>query len=207
LGSLNRICADHGWANLASREARQIHRWQLRSQAEALLACDFFETVTLSGARLYVLAVIEQASRGVRILGATARPAASWVAQAARNLVMDLEDAGCRARHLIRDRDGKFPDLFGAILAEAGIDVVRSGVRMPRMNSIMERWVQACRRELVDRTLIWNESHLLHALREFEQFYSGMSCMDEVFGKGNVMSDLYGRCGLLAAMILPLHTA
>ncbi|HEX5304236.1 MAG TPA: hypothetical protein VFW50_45310 [Streptosporangiaceae bacterium] len=37
---------------------------------------------------------------------------------------------------------------------------------MPRMNSIMERWVQTCRRELLDRTLIWNQHHLLHALRE-----------------------------------------
>jgi hypothetical protein len=34
----------------------------------------------------------------------------------------------------------------------------------------MERWVQTCRRELLDRTLIWNQAHLLHALREFEQF-------------------------------------
>jgi putative transposase len=37
----------------------------------------------------------------------------------------------------------------------------------------MERWVQTCRRrELLDRTLIWNERHLLHTLREFEQFYN-----------------------------------
>ncbi|WP_235884288.1 transposase [Saccharopolyspora elongata] len=36
----------------------------------------------------------------------------------------------------------------------------------------MERWVQTCRRELLDRTLIWNQRHLLHALREFEQFYN-----------------------------------
>ncbi len=136
----------------------------LRSQAEALLACDFVETVTLSGARLHVLAVIEHASRRIRILGATAHPPAPWVAQAARNLVMDLEDASCRARYLIRDRDGKFPALFGTIPADAGIETVLSGVRMPRMNSIMERWVQTCRRELLDRTLIWNQPHLLHVL-------------------------------------------
>ncbi|MDX6331150.1 MAG: putative transposase, partial [Streptomycetaceae bacterium] len=90
-----------------------------------------------------------------------------------KNLVVDLEDAGCRARLLIRDRDGKFPDLFDAVLKDAGIEVVLRGVRMPRMNSIMERWMQTCRHELLDRTLIWSQRHLLHALREFEQFYNG----------------------------------
>jgi putative transposase len=144
----------------------------LRSQADALLACDFLETVTLTGTRLYVFAVIEHASRRIRVLGATAHPTASWVAQAARNLVMDLEEAGCRARFLIRDRDGKYPALFDAVLEDAGIEVVLSGVRMPRMNAIMERWVQTCRRELLDRTLVWNQRHLLHALREFEDFYN-----------------------------------
>ncbi|MEU5849462.1 integrase core domain-containing protein [Saccharopolyspora shandongensis] len=144
----------------------------LRSQADALLACDFFETVTLSGARVYVLAVIEHTTRRIRILGTTTHPTASWVAQAAKNLAMDLEDAGRRSRFLIRDRDGKFPALFDTVLTETGIKVVLSGVQMPRMNSIMERWVQACRRELLDRTLIWNQRHLLHALREFEDFYN-----------------------------------
>jgi putative transposase len=144
----------------------------LRSQADALLACDFLETVTLTGARMYVFAVIEHASRRIRILGATAHPTTAWVAQAAKNLVMDLEDTGCRARYLIRDRDGKFPEMFDAVLADAGIDVLLTGVRMPRMNAITERWIQTCRRELLDRTLIWNERHLRHALREFEQFYN-----------------------------------
>ncbi len=144
----------------------------LHSQADALLACDFFETVTLSGVRLYVFAVIEHANRRVRILGATAHPSAAWVVQAAKNLVMDLEDASCRARFMIRDRDGKFSELFDAILKDAGIEVMLSGVQMPRMNSIMERWVQTCRRELLDRTLIWNQRHLLYVLREFESFYN-----------------------------------
>jgi putative transposase len=144
----------------------------LRSQADALPACDFLETVTLSGARLYMFAVIEHAGRRIRILGATAHPTASRVPQVAKNLVMDLEDAGCRVRFLIRDRDGKIPALFDTVLNNAGIEVVLSGVRMPRMNSIMERWVQTCRRELLDRTLIWNQRHLLHALREFEDFYN-----------------------------------
>ncbi|WP_221761278.1 helix-turn-helix domain-containing protein [Kibdelosporangium aridum] len=53
----------------------------LRSQADALLACGFFETVTLTGARIYVLVEIEHASRQIRILGATPHPTAAWVTQ------------------------------------------------------------------------------------------------------------------------------
>jgi transposase InsO family protein len=75
-------------------------------------------------------------------------------------------------KYLIRDRDGKYPALFDTILAGAGITVVRSGVQMPRMNAIMERWVRTCRRELLDRTLIYNQRHLLQALREFEVHYN-----------------------------------
>jgi hypothetical protein len=99
-----RVAASTVWeilheAGIDPAPGRSSATWAgfLRSQAEALLACDFFEAVTLSGARLHVLAVIEHSSRRIRILGATAHPTAPWVAQAARNLVMDLDDAGCRA--------------------------------------------------------------------------------------------------------------
>lgn len=56
--------------------------------------------------------------------------------------------------------------LMSDILADAGIQTVLTGIRAPRMNSIMERWVQLCRRELLDRCLLWNERHLRNALRE-----------------------------------------
>jgi putative transposase len=80
----------------------------VHDHGEGPLACDFFETVTLSGARMYVLAVIEHASRGIWVLGATTHPTSAWVTLAAKDLAMDLEEVGCRARHMIRDRDEKF---------------------------------------------------------------------------------------------------
>jgi hypothetical protein len=49
---------------------------------------------------------------------------------------------------------------------------VLTGIRTPQMNAIMERWVQTCRHELLDRTLICNESHLRHALHEFEKHHN-----------------------------------
>src|SRR4030095_3094683 len=67
---------------------------------------------------------------------------------------------------------GKYPATFDTILADAGITVMLSGVRMPRMNSIMERWIQSCRLVLLDRKLIWNQTHLLHALREYERHHT-----------------------------------
>jgi transposase InsO family protein len=165
------ILQEHG---IAPSPERVHTTWAdfLRDQAGALLACDFFEVRTLTGARLYVFAVIEHATRRIHILGATAHPTGPWVTQLGRNLLMDLHDAGTTATFLLRDRDTKFTAAFDAVLTDAAIQIVTTGIRIPRMNSIMERWIQTCRRELLDRTLIWNQRHLLHTLREFETFYN-----------------------------------
>jgi putative transposase len=64
----------------------------LRDQAHAILACDFFTATTLTGATYYVFGVIEHAGR--RVLGVTAHRTQAWVTQIARNLMMDLQDAG-----------------------------------------------------------------------------------------------------------------
>jgi transposase InsO family protein len=90
----------------------------------------------------------------------------------ARNLVMDLQDAHASVTYLIRDRDSKYTAAFDAVVADSGITTITTGIRVPRMNAIMERWIRTCRTELLDRTLILNQAHLLHALREFEAFYN-----------------------------------
>jgi putative transposase len=127
----------------------------LRSQAGAIIACDFFTVDLLDSAKAYVMAVIEHASRRIHILGATVHPTHEWVTQQARNLLMDLDASAARIKFLIRDRDILYPASFDALLADAGIETVRSAVRAPRMNAIMERWIGGCRRELLDRMLVW----------------------------------------------------
>jgi putative transposase len=144
----------------------------LRSQAQGILALDFFTADLLNGTKVYVLAGIEHSTRRIRIMGAAENPVQSWVVQQARNLLMDLEDAGKSVKFALHDRDASFTAAFDAVFQSAGARVVRSAVQAPRMNSIMERWIGSCRRELLDRTLIWNQRHLMIVLREYEDFYN-----------------------------------
>ena len=140
----------------------------LRSQAEAILACDFFTADLLDGTQVYVLAVIEHATRRIRILGVTLHPTAEWTTQQARNLIMDLGEQAHQVKFIIRDRGSNYTAAFDAVLAGAGIRTVLCNVRTPRMNAITERWIGGCRRELLDRALIWNQGHLRRILREYE---------------------------------------
>jgi putative transposase len=102
--------------------------------------------------------VIEHATRRIRILGVTLHPTGEWTAQQARNLLMDLGEQAHRVKFMIRDRGSNFTAAFDAVLADAGIRTVLCNVRTPRMNAIAERWIGGCRRELLDRTLIWNQA-------------------------------------------------
>jgi putative transposase len=144
----------------------------LHSQAEAILACDFFAVDLLDGTHAYVLAVIEHATRRIRILGVTLHPTGQWTSQPARNFLMDLGEQVDRFKFMIRDRGSNFTVAFDAVLTDAGIRTVLCNIQTPRMNAITERWIGGCRRELLDRTLIWNTTHLRQILRQYESHHN-----------------------------------
>jgi putative transposase len=136
LGYKDRIGASTVWtilqrAGIDPAPARSALSWRqfLQAQAASVLAVDFFTVDTVLLRRVYVLFVIEVATRRVHVLGVTSHPVGAWVAQQARNLIMGLGEDVAGFRFLVRDRDTKFvpgstpslpPSDRGAVYAGAG---------------------------------------------------------------------------------------
>ncbi len=85
---------------------------------------------------------------------------------------MDLGEQADRVKFMISDRGSNFTTAFDAVLAGAGIRTVLCNVATPRMNAIAERWIGGCRREILDRTLVWNQAHLRRILSEYQTHHN-----------------------------------
>ncbi|MEV4354206.1 integrase core domain-containing protein [Nonomuraea sp. NPDC049625] len=163
-------------AGLASAPRRTGPSWSqfLKAQAKGIWACELFHVDPIFLKRLYVLFVIEHATRVVHVAGVTTHPTGTWAAQQARNLVVNLGERAEGITFLIRDRDrdAKFTAVFDEVFTSLGARIIMTPVRAPRANAIAERWVGTVRRECTDRLLVYGEGHLRRVLQTYERHYS-----------------------------------
>jgi putative transposase len=158
-------------AGIEPAPGRNSQSWTtfLRSQAAVIMACDFFTVDTVLLRRYYVLFFIELDRRRVHLAGITTNPTGAWTTQAARNFTMHHQRT---IRFLIRDGAGQFIGAFDDVFRSDGTTIIRTPPYTPVANAYAERWVGTVRRELCDRTLIWNHRHLERLLREYVEHYN-----------------------------------
>lgn len=74
-------------------------------------------------------------------------------------------------RHLIFDRDSIFSSAVVTFIGRLGIKPCRTSFRSPWQNSVAERWIASCRRELLDHVVVFNARHLVQLVRRFISYY------------------------------------
>ena len=114
----------------------------------------------------------------------TPHPNEVWMKQIARNVTMDEWGFLENCRYLIHDRDTKYCQSFRTVIESGGIKTVRLPARSPNLNAFSERWVRSIKDECLSKLILFGESSLRRALREYLTHYHAERNHQ---GKGNVL--------------------
>jgi putative transposase len=146
-------------------------RWStfLRNHADVIWCCDFVQTYDALFRPVFAFFIVHLASRRVVHVAVTRSPTQQWTAQQLRNGTMDGEVP----KFLIRDRDDKFGAVFDRVAQGTGMRVIKTAVRAPNMNAVVERFLRSVRAEVLDHVLVLDDRHLERVLREYVSFFNG----------------------------------
>jgi putative transposase len=157
------------WMKRAPRDPKRAECWPafLRNHREAIAAMDFFTAPTITLSMLYCFFVISHDRRRVLHFNLTRHPTSTWIVQQLR----EAFPFGSAPRFLIFDRDGKYGVEVPTAVRSLKITPVRTSFESPWQNGVAERWVESCRRDLLDRIIAVNERHLKRLLSEYVRYY------------------------------------
>jgi transposase InsO family protein len=140
----------------------------IRNHLSSTIACDFAVVSTLAFKRLYVLVVLELATRRVMHVNVTAHPTAEWTTQQFREAI----PAGHGYRFLVHDRDAIFSAGFDDAIRRMGIEPLATPPRSPQANSFVERVIVTLRRGCLDHIIPLGERHLRRKVLEWKDYYN-----------------------------------
>jgi putative transposase len=157
------------WMKKAPKNPERAKRWLafLRNHREAIAAMDFFTARTITFGVLYCFFVIRHDRRRILHFNVTKHPTSLWVIQQLRE-AFPFESA---PRFLIFDRDGKYGVEVPKAVRSLRIRPVRTSFESPWQNAVAERWVESCRRDLLNHVIPVNEHHLKRLLSDYVRYY------------------------------------
>ena len=157
------------WVQRAPRNPDKIARWMafLKNHREVIAAMDFFTVHTVTFGLLYCFFLIGHDRRRILHLNVTRNPESHWVVQQLR----EAFPYEAPYKYLILDRDKKFGLEVIAAIRAGGSKPKRTSFQSPWQNGVAERWVESCRRDLLDHVIVLNERHLKCLLNEYVRYY------------------------------------
>ena len=172
--SVGNILKAHGIEPAPARKRTTTWKSFLKAHWDVLASVDF-TTIEIWGLKglvtVYLLFVMEVATRRVHFAGCTTSPEEAWMKQVARNLTAADDGFLHGKQYLLMDRDSKFSTAFRTLLQVAGVEPVLLPARSPNLNAHLERFHRSLKAECLECLIFFGEQSLRQAISAFGEHY------------------------------------